>query len=821
MSCQSMLSRVISTPDFEEIHMLFFYIYTMPSLISGYQYDIFISYRQKDNKGDRWVTHFVDALKIELEATFKDDVSIYFDENPHDGLLETYDVGESLKEKLRCLIFIPIISQTYCDPKSFAWQHEFIAFREMATAQTFGLKVKLANGNITSRILPVRIHELDAEDILLLEREVGFLRSIDFIYKSAGVNRALKSHEDNPQDNLNKTYYRDQINKVANAIKEIIIGVRASTAGTTPISPKEKPFVFPGRSIFAKSIRTRKMWRLMSVLLSIIVALSAAYYFARPYLVKTKKVGIAILPFRDISSDKDHDVYGAGMASEIRTTLSESKYFDFISSMQATMPFVNTNLSPKQIGKELRVDYLLSGFYQVSGNTIKVDVELVDKLGNAIWDLSIQNELTDIFKTQENISSQVLGKFSSIQIENSHAKSEGNLDAYVHCQKGNSILLSISAYDSASLTPAIEQYQRALAIDSLYEDAWLGLVNCESRLVDRNPLNDYRKKSLRKHVAYVNDNLAASWRTDLINAYYYYFGQEDLTRGLKLALDVLEKNPENLSAIEIAGSIYKRNLNHRQSIFYAEKALDLEPASILAWDQLAQSLQVMGDYKNCLRAHIKKWQLGADNSEDILWEAGALGSLDDIPQELIRKTDTTYTFAKYKLERNLKEALKLARTNKDYLIRAEAYMMAGMKDSSYYWGNQQVAALLKDDNKNNFAFATAYGYAGNREKALEHLDKITWFKHPGIWQACIKQHFTVWILIATGNYEEATKNLVKINKEYPAFGDYGQFKNDAYYDLPKAKYPPFAEAVNNLKLPEKVVLRKPIVLSGDTRISQK
>ncbi len=51
----------------------------------------------------------------EIDATFKQDISIYFDENPHDGLLETHDVDQSLDEKVKCLIFIPIISQTYCD----------------------------------------------------------------------------------------------------------------------------------------------------------------------------------------------------------------------------------------------------------------------------------------------------------------------------------------------------------------------------------------------------------------------------------------------------------------------------------------------------------------------------------------------------------------------------------------------------------------------------------------------------------------------------------------------------------------------------------
>ena len=48
----------------------------MASLVEGYEYDTFISYRQKDNKGHIWVSEFVDALKDELESTFKDDISI-------------------------------------------------------------------------------------------------------------------------------------------------------------------------------------------------------------------------------------------------------------------------------------------------------------------------------------------------------------------------------------------------------------------------------------------------------------------------------------------------------------------------------------------------------------------------------------------------------------------------------------------------------------------------------------------------------------------------------------------------------------------------
>jgi hypothetical protein len=56
----------------------------MPSVIQGFEYDIFITYRQNDNRSG-WVTEFVNALTEELAATIKEPVSVHFDNNPHDG----------------------------------------------------------------------------------------------------------------------------------------------------------------------------------------------------------------------------------------------------------------------------------------------------------------------------------------------------------------------------------------------------------------------------------------------------------------------------------------------------------------------------------------------------------------------------------------------------------------------------------------------------------------------------------------------------------------------------------------------------------------
>ena len=171
-------------------------------------------------------------------------------------LLETHDVDASFKEKLKCLIFIPIISRTYCDPKSFAWEHEFKAFVEMASNDQLGLKVRLPNRNVSGRVLPIRIHDLDTSDIKSIDTELDcHLRGIEFIYKETGVNRPLKP-EDKEERNLNGTKYNNQINKVANAIKDLINGIRNAEPSSERIIDNEKETV--------NSQPKRSIWKILS-----------------------------------------------------------------------------------------------------------------------------------------------------------------------------------------------------------------------------------------------------------------------------------------------------------------------------------------------------------------------------------------------------------------------------------------------------------------------------------------------------------------------------------------------------------------------------
>ncbi len=210
----------------------------MAASIPDFEYDIFISYRHNDNQFDGWVTEFVTQLKDELRATIKGELRIYFDKDRTDGLGDTHAVNASLDHRLRSLILIPLLSLTYCDTERFSWQHEFLPFHRQASTDRLGLHLPLASGNVGCRILPLRIHNLDPDDVRLLEHTMGGpLRSIDFVYQALGVNRPLRTRDDELSPSANGLLYRNQINKVANAIKELVLAARQAVAAASPPQP--------------------------------------------------------------------------------------------------------------------------------------------------------------------------------------------------------------------------------------------------------------------------------------------------------------------------------------------------------------------------------------------------------------------------------------------------------------------------------------------------------------------------------------------------------------------------------------------------------
>ena len=407
----------------------------MSSIVSGFEYDIFISYRHNDNRSG-WVTDFVNALKEELAATIKEPLSIYFDKNPHDGLLETHSVDKSLEGKLKCLIFIPIISQTYCDPKSFAWQHEFCAFNRMCNedaplssgegpgVRSFGRNIKLSNGNVASRILPIKIHELDADDKAIIESETeGALRAIEFIYKEAGVNRPLKS-ADSKNENQSKTDYRNQVNKVANAIKEIVTSLKNSGSQPDSTITNHQPVTKPNKK------------PLIAILTSIFLV-SITGYFLYPKLVQqtsptiTLDKSIAVLPFVNMSNDPEQEYFSDGLTEELLNLLAKMKELRVI-GRTSSFSFKGKNEDLRTIGEKLGVSYILEGSVRRSENNLRITAQLINTLdGSHLWSETYNRQLSEVFAVQDEIASNVVEQLKiKIGVANANAPRNKNIESY-------------------------------------------------------------------------------------------------------------------------------------------------------------------------------------------------------------------------------------------------------------------------------------------------------------------------------------------------------------------------------------------------------
>ncbi len=464
----------------------------MASLIPGYNYDIFISYRQKDNKYDGWVTEFVDNLKKELEATFKDEISVYFDINPHDGLLETHDVDASLKEKLKCLVFIPIISRTYCDPKSFAWEHEFKAFVEQTSKDQFGLKVKLPGGNVASRILPILIHDLDQDDIKLCESVLGgVLRGIEFIYKEPGVNKPLTS-DDDEKKNLNSTKYRIQINKVANAIDEIISGLKAEPIPVVKEKTQERvtfdeAVLEEKKTEFKKPTITAKN-KLLSTL-AIIAILIVAGILLYPKIFRRDKfeeirdadgrISIAVMPFENLTGDTTLNWFQRGISSLIINGLGGSSelavrddqtMFEALEGMDQVFTAGISPSQAKKVAEKVRAETYISGSFQGIEGKYRILANLVDtKSGNIICTNKVDGDLkssgylnlTDSLcnEIKNYLEIKVLEQKADYDFREAYPESA---EAYRYFIEGVNLILT-SDYE-----PAIKTLKKALEIDSTF-----------------------------------------------------------------------------------------------------------------------------------------------------------------------------------------------------------------------------------------------------------------------------------------------------------------------------------------------------------------
>ena len=533
----------------------------MPSVVEGYTYDIFISYRQKDNiipdkESNGWVSEFVSRLKKEIQTTIKEDISVYFDENAYDGILATDDVSESLKDKLKCLIFIPILSQTYCDPNSFAWKSEFLVFKKLCSEDHLGMKVKLQNGNVSSRILPVCIHDLDVADRHTIEKEIGPIRSVDFIFRSPGVNRPL-TPIDKREDSPSKIIYKDQINKVANAVKEI---VKATTDPRLVVNHQQATTV-------SKSTFTDKRIKVGIMSCIALIVLIAAFYFTtnKRTTASTDK-SIAVLPFVDMTAGQEFEYLGDGIAEEIINSLTSIRDLRII-GRTSSFQFKGEKLDLREIGQKLNVATILEGSIQQSGNKLRITAQLILAKDNShIWSKQYQAEKTDFFKIQDNIAASIVEtlRLTLSSFEQSRLIKKSTTEkAYMLYLKG------LFQYKRENWQPAADIFQQVVTIDSLYAPAIAYLALSKAWIV--------------------------IWSRDFTN----FLKTDEAIRLAEKAISMDPTLPEAYSARAlIAWAIQHDYVKART---YFEKSLEVDPGSALIKNRYCYFLTWMGDFDKVAR----------------------------------------------------------------------------------------------------------------------------------------------------------------------------------------------------------------------------
>jgi TolB-like protein/Tfp pilus assembly protein PilF len=726
----------------------------MSGLIEGYRYDIFISYRQNDNKYDGWVTEFVTNLKKELEATIKDRVTVFFDENPEDGLLENYSVDKSIEEKLKCLIFIPVISQTYCDITSYAWQLEFRAFNRLATYDRFGRDVLLPNDNVASRILPVMIHEIDPDDTLLLENELGGkLRYIDFIYRSAGVNRPLRVSEEHLRDNLNKTYYRDQINKVANAIKDIltVLKIQSRQLPVTKITEKER---LERKKSFGK-IRIAKMTSIFLLILIIITFYN--YGLREPKIARAMEKSIAVLPFKNDSPNDSNGYFVNGLMEEILNKLQKIKDIRVISRTSVEQ-YRETSSSIPQIAKELGVNYIVEGSAQRYGNSFRINVQLWRaKKEHYLWGKIYEQKIStplDIINVQSSVAQSIVSELEGTITPQEKQLIEkiptANLTAYDFYTKGKEELSKfwIDVSDNDPLFKAEKMFKKALEADPTFVDAIVGKAEV---------IWNYRdlpgRQNVKDSVLMLTD-IALSYDDKNAEAYIikgWYYDEEGMAdKALEFYSRAIELNPNDWKAYFGLAELYDFE-DPVKSLTNLQKAASLTHGAVempTLLRHIGGELLVTGFIDKAALYFSRAFELDGDSAIYLTCLGGIEHNQGNFDKALVfykraysikkNYTEVIHDLAVYsQLSGKYKESLEYYRqldqhNNLNFNNHRMGYSlwMNGFHEESGKYFNKQLQnckSVLKNGRRSDLIFyayydlAGIYAFKGDKKKAYQYL----------------------------------------------------------------------------------------------------
>lgn len=313
-------------------------------------------------------------------------------------------------------------------------------------------------------------------------------------------------------------------------------------------------------------------------------ASSAINIPARPELVErapSSDKSIAVLPFANMSEDKDNNAFFAdGVHEDILTNLAYIHDLRVV-SRTSVLQYRGTTKTISEIARELKVTYVLEGSVRRAGNKIRVTGQLIRAANDEhVWAKAYDRDLADVFAVQSELAQAIAGALKSVIAPETKAllsrRLTDNPEAYDAYLKARQLWNSSSTFRFKEGEVLLQQ---AVALDPDFAAAWAAIAGW--RAFNYFDLEQTPEQLALAKAASEQAMRLAPDDPEVIQGMgdYYYYGYRDYGRAAGQYLRMLQMRPNDASVIASLGFIKRRQGRIADSVADLRRATELEPPS--------------------------------------------------------------------------------------------------------------------------------------------------------------------------------------------------------------------------------------------------
>ena len=295
---------------------------------------------------------------------------------------------------------------------------------------------------------------------------------------------------------------------------------------------------------------------------------------------RSPKVGV--LPFADLSAQKDQEYFCDGIAEELIDRLSQLSGIR-IASRTSTFSLKGKDLDARSVCARLGVDHVLEGSVRKAGNRLRINVQLVAADGYQVWSERFDREMEDIFTVQDQIAraieSQLKLKLAPSDTTHLVRRYTDSVEAYNAYLKG---MYYWNRRFEGGMGKAIECFEQAIQIDPSYALAHAGIADCYVQLAGYSllpPAIAHAKAlSAAEKALQLDENLADAQTAMAMVNLWFKFDHRGAELGLRRALELNPRYGLARHYLSLCLAYTGRFKEAIEEIRYAQK---LEPLSII------------------------------------------------------------------------------------------------------------------------------------------------------------------------------------------------------------------------------------------------